>query len=281
MGGTAGKGGKGGTAGQGAAGTGGSSGGTSGGSGNGGKGGKGGKGGNGGTGGTITPSGGMAGDTEGGTGPGPGTGGSGGEGNAAPGGNGGESGSAGQSGQGGEGGLGGQGGAPVSVGPNLFFSEYVEASGTNPDALEVINKQGASVDLAGCAIHVYAAGSPTATLTIALTGTLANNDVLVVCTAAIESSCDLLAAGLDLSGDDAVDLTCSGETLDVIGRIGSDPGVRWGGMAVNTQDHTLVRLCTVTTGDRIGDNPFGPAQQWAAEDVDTVSGLGSNTCATP
>ena len=278
---SAGKGGKGGTGGDAGGGPKGGSGGTGG-----SKGGSGGTtGGTGGTGGSMMPMGGEGGDSGAGAGGdsgagtgGTGVGGTGGTGQAGQGGEGGEPPV--QAGAGGEDAFGGQGGAPVDLGPNLFFSEYVEASGTtNPDAVEIINQDGAAVNLGGCSVLVYANGSATATGTVALTGTITNNDVFVVCTSAIGTSCDQNAAALNFSGDDAVELRCGTNTLDVIGRIGTDPGTEWGTGNTTTLNHTLRRLCSVTTGDRDGSNGFGPAQQWAGLAVDTVSGLGSATCA--
>jgi predicted extracellular nuclease len=144
--------------------------------------------------------------------------------------------------------------------------------------VEIINKNGADVNLTGCSVLVYANGSATATGTVPLTGTLVNNDVFVLCTSAITTLCDQNAAALDFSGDDAVELRCSGNTLDVIGRIGTDPGTAWGAGTTSTLNHTLRRLCSVTAGDRDGTNGFNPSQQWAGLAVDTTAGLGSATC---
>jgi hypothetical protein len=278
VGGTSGKGGSAGKGGKGGAGA-------TGGTGAGGKGGSGTTGGTGATGGSQMPVGGEGGESGAGMGGqgGAGMGGTGGTGGTSQAGQGGEGGNGALGGEGGVGavaGEGGQGGATVHLGPNLFFSEYLEASGgTNPDAVEIINKDGASVGLTGCSILVYANGSPTATATVALTGTVTNNDVYVVCTSAISTLCDQNAAALSFSGDDALELRCGANTLDVIGRIGADPGTQWGTGTTTTLNHTLRRLCSVTTGDRDGTNQFGPAQQWAGLPVDTTSGLGSATCA--
>jgi hypothetical protein len=102
--------------------------------------------------------------------------------------------------------MGGAGGAPPMA-PNLYFTEYVE--GTNvADALEVFNASGAAVDLAGCEnrVHYQAAVGSTA---VTLSGTLAANDVIVVCLGNTSFACDSIAAALpNLTGDDAVELAC-------------------------------------------------------------------------
>jgi hypothetical protein len=70
----------------------------------------------------------------------------------------------------------------------------------------VFNASGAAVDLAGCEIRVHyqaAVGSTAVTLS----GTLAANDVIVVCLGNTSFACDSIAAALpNLTGDDAVEL---------------------------------------------------------------------------
>ena len=84
---------------------------------------------------------------------------------------------------------------------------------------------------------------------------------------------------MNFNGDDAVDLVCGGVTRDVIGQIGNDPGVEWGSGGTTTLNHTLRRLCTVTSGDPDGSNAFDPALQWAGLAIDDFSGIGSPACA--
>jgi predicted extracellular nuclease len=175
-------------------------------------------------------------------------------------------------------GEGGAGGAGESA-PNLFFSEYLEAATTDPDAVEIINKSGADMNLAGCTVLVHENGSVAATATIALSGTVDDGDVFVLCTAAIGARCDQTSAALDLDGNDAVVLRCGTTVLDVIGRtIGASPGSQWGNTTVGTLNQTLRRHCEVTIGDRNGENPFAPSAEWSSFAVGTVTGLGSATC---
>jgi hypothetical protein len=179
-------------------------------------------------------------------------------------------------------GMGGAGGMPPMA-PNLYFTEYVE--GTNvADAFEVFNGSGASVNLAGCEIRVHyqaAVGSTAVTLS----GTLAANDVFVVCLGNISFACNSVVGALqDLSGDDSVELACpvgaNMVTLDVIGQYGMnlDPGAEWGMGATGTQNATLRRNCAVTIGDRNATNAFMPSAEWTGRAVDNVSGLGGRLC---
>ena len=61
--------------------------------------------------------------------------------------------------------------------------------------------------------------------------------------------------------------------MDVIGRIGEDPGSYWGTEPTTTQDHTLIRKCDVFTGDPIGDDPFDPADEWLSYPQDNIDYL--------
>jgi predicted extracellular nuclease len=198
-----------------------------------------------------------------------GTGGTSGHGGTGPGGEGGIG------GEGGNGGVGGAGEPPL----NLFFSEYVENAGTNPRALEIINKTGVEVDLTGCAISIFRNAAVNATRTIALSGTIANNDVFVVCSAAIGSACDQVSGTLVFDGNDAVALRCGTTRLDIIGQnTGTAPTTQWGDTSVGTANQTLRRKCSVTTGDTNGTDTFTPSVQWVSLPVGTTSGLGSPTC---
>jgi hypothetical protein len=178
--------------------------------------------------------------------------------------------------------MGGTGGMPPMA-PNLYFSEYVEGANV-PDAFEVFNASGAAVNLAGCEIRVHyqaAVGSTAVTLS----GTLAANDVVVVCLGNTSFACDAVVAALpNLSGDDAVELACpvaaNMVTLDIIGQYGAmmDPGTEWGMGATGTQDATLRRNCSVTIGDRNATNAFNPATEWTGRAADNISGLGGRLC---
>ncbi|MFM7900675.1 MAG: lamin tail domain-containing protein, partial [Bacteroidota bacterium] len=82
------------------------------------------------------------------------------------------------------------------------------------------------------------------------------------------------------NGDDAIELTKNFGLIqvDIIGRIGEDPGNGWGVAPLSTVDQTLRRRSTATQG--INTNPaFGfPTlnSQWNAYAVDDVTGLGSH-----
>jgi hypothetical protein len=182
---------------------------------------------------------------------------------------------------------GGAGGAPAMA-PNLYFSEYIEGN-TIADAFEIYNASGATVNLAGCEIRVHYQAATMSTPYV-LSGMLASQDVVVVCLARISTACDLIAGTLpDLTGDDSVELVCpvggTMTTLDIIGQYGAglDPGAEWGGSGMDpgTQNQTLRRRCSVTSGDRNATNAFDPDDGWRGFAADNVSGLGARTCPCP
>ena len=170
----------------------------------------------------------------------------------------------------------------------LFFSEYIEGSSNNK-ALEIYNGTGAAIDLAanGYNIQMHFNGNPVATLTINLTGSVANGDVYVVAqssaSATILAQADQTNGSGWFNGDDAVVLRKGTTVIDVIGQIGSDPGTEWGTGLTSTADNTLRRKLTIETGDTNGSDAFDPSVEWDGFATDTFGGLGcySGTCVVP
>ena len=162
---------------------------------------------------------------------------------------------------------------------DLFISEYVEGSSNNK-AIEIYNPGTTAVDLAatGYKLQQYSNGSPTVSLTINLTGSVAPGDVYVfshaLANAAILAQADQ-SANLGLfNGNDAVALVKGTEIVDVIGQIGVDPGSQWGTGLASTMDNTLRRNASIVQGDTNGADPFDPAVEWTGYASDTFDGVG-------
>jgi hypothetical protein len=178
------------------------------------------------------------------------------------------------------GGAGGEAGAEVAPSgpPQLFFSEYVEGSGSFK-ALEIYALDATSLE--GCELDTYFNGKLEPGR-LSLHGVLARGELQVLCSSALATAqptiCDRSTA-LTFNGDDALALSCGGVTLDVIGQIGVDPGDAWSNGA--TLDHTLRRRCTVVAGRRDGSAAFSIDAEWQLYGVDTFSDLGKRTCPTP
>jgi hypothetical protein len=160
----------------------------------------------------------------------------------------------------------------------LYFSEYVEGSGSNK-AVEVYNDGLASVDSAACEVRFYFNGNTSPGNAISLSGTIAAGDVLVVCDDSIDDGtpCDILAGGSFFNGNDAVELVCDGTTLDVIGQIGDNPGDEWISNMVGTEDETLRRNCD-SSADPVGDDEFLPDVNWTSFANNTFDDLGQYIC---
>ncbi|HYP51527.1 MAG TPA: lamin tail domain-containing protein, partial [Pyrinomonadaceae bacterium] len=168
---------------------------------------------------------------------------------------------------------------------DLFFSEYIEGSSNNK-ALEIYNGTGSAINLstAGYVVQMYFNGAQSAGLSIALTGTVANNDVFVIAptnaNTTILDLADLKSGSSWFNGDDAVVLRkggANGQIVDVIGQIGSDPGTEWGTGSASTADNTIRRKGSVATGDTNSSDSFIPSNQWDGFVIDTFDGLGSHT----
>ena len=164
----------------------------------------------------------------------------------------------------------------------LFFSEYVEGSGTNK-ALEIFNGTSAPISLTGVYdVQICSNGNPICGLTIALNGSIASGDVFVLANnAAVPQNDQVNTAGW-FNGNDAVLLRKAGVVIDSIGQRGFDPGSQWGAGLVSTQDNTLRRKLAIQAGDTVDNDVFDPAIEWDGFAIDTFDGLGGHGgAATP
>ena len=138
---------------------------------------------------------------------------------------------------------------------NLFISEYAEGTSYNK-YIEIYNGTGSSVDLSDYDIWKITNGGNWPEYSLSLTGTLANNEVYIICSsnsnvsATILNAADTLWFSASWNGDDAVGLVKNGVLIDAVGN-GVDPGVAWdvAGVVEATRDYTLIRKCSVTHGD--------------------------------
>ena len=164
----------------------------------------------------------------------------------------------------------------------LIISEYIEGSSNNK-YLEIYNGTGAVINMDDYDIRIYSNGSNSVSTTINLDNVnLADGDVFVIANSSANiwsNTPDQTSGNLNFNGDDAVELynTATGQSVDIIGQIGNDPGSQWGSGSTTTKDHTLVRKANVTSGDTNGSDTFDPAVEWDGFNQDDVSYLGSHT----
>lgn len=162
---------------------------------------------------------------------------------------------------------------------DLFFSEYIEGSSSNK-AMEIYNPSDTVVDLTNYVVYRYNNGSLTATDSLFPQGTVAPGDVFVFgnpsANASILAQSDTTHTMTFYNGDDAVTLINmgTGDTLDIIGEIGVDPGSGWTVGTGATNNFTLVRKIGVQTGET--DWAFGAAQ-WDVFPIDMTDSLGTHT----
>jgi DNA/RNA endonuclease YhcR with UshA esterase domain len=166
---------------------------------------------------------------------------------------------------------------------DLFISEYIEGSSNNK-AFEIFNPTNSSVNLSNYVIYEVGNGG-SFTNTFNPDGILPSKQVYVISTDQADSVI-LNIADTSLSfpsvahfnGDDALILvnSLSGDTIDVFGVPGVDPGSEWpvtgiNGVIGSTKDNTLVRGPNIN----VGDTTWTVVQnQWYVYPQNTFSHLG-------
>jgi hypothetical protein len=143
----------------------------------------------------------------------------------------------------------------------LFFSEYIEDTQANK-VIEIYNPTSADVDFSAYAVNIYTNGATAPSFTFAGSGTLAAGATYVIAAIgnnnnldpAIAAVADSIFAVATFNGNDAIELTYLGDSIDVIGVIGEDPGQQgWTFGNASTSNHDLVRQPYVTA----------PSTNWA------------------
>ncbi len=165
--------------------------------------------------------------------------------------------------------------APCS---ELYFSEYLEGSSNNK-ALEIYNPTNAAINLSTYSVKAYNNGGLTISNSLQLPNkTIAAHDVYVIANAQAVASIlgvsDTTSTVTFFNGDDAVVLFKGTDTLDIIGKVGNDPGTNWTVGSGATSEFTLVRKMPVSKGQRrwtIG------ATEWNVFPQNTATYLGSHS----
>ncbi len=170
---------------------------------------------------------------------------------------------------------------------DIFISEYIEGSGSNK-AIELYNPTGMEIDLSAgnYSLELYSNGASAASQTLNLTDTIPAHDVLVLARssadAAILDTAEVTNDSvINFNGDDAIVLKKSDTVIDVIGKIGEDPGSQWGSGDTSTQNNTIRRKSDITSGDAHPEDAFDPSLEWDGFPQDTFEGLGchpANSC---
>lgn len=167
---------------------------------------------------------------------------------------------------------------------DIFFSEYIE-DGRNK-CLELFNPTNKAIDLSDYTIEVYSDGStsPIGTPWNFTGRTIGPMSVIVLCQGLSDirllSIRDYPFGFGSFNGDDAVVLKHDGRIIDVIGKVGCDPGEFWSGGGNKTEDVVLVRKACVDRGitnSGGGCSTFtGLASDWIAYSKIDYAHLGSH-----
>ncbi|MFT4653711.1 MAG: putative extracellular nuclease, partial [Patiriisocius sp.] len=163
---------------------------------------------------------------------------------------------------------------------DVFISEYIEGSSNNK-AIEIYNSGTDSVSLEGYVLEIYFNGAATASGNVSLSGNLAGGSTYVI--GHSSAGADIINVAsittvIGFNGDDTVMLRNElGDLLDVVGQFNFDPGSRWSGNGVSTQNATIVRNTNIETGDTNANDAFDPSIEWTAFPIDTFDGLGAHT----
>ena len=173
---------------------------------------------------------------------------------------------------------------------DLFISEYGEGAPGNRKFVEIFNGTGADVNLSQYELlrATNGGGWPTTgTAILALSGTLANGETLVVA----HNAADVTGADIynptfaSWNGDDAIGLFKNDVLIDVVGTPDADPGSGWSVAGTNnaTVDNILVRKSSVSAGNTNWSTSAGTSTEdsewiisrvWSAVDPSTPVTLG-------
>lgn len=168
----------------------------------------------------------------------------------------------------------------------LFFSEYIEGTSYNK-ALEIYNPTVDLIDLDqdDYSVRFYYNGNTAPSGILKLTGILSPDNTYIIANPgadqAITHVADILYSNMGFNGDDAIMLFKGDSVIDIIGRVGEDPGSEWGAGLFSTQDNTLRRRSEISTGDQNPYDVFDPFMEWEGFSLNTFDGLGSHQLNAP
>jgi len=149
------------------------------------------------------------------------------------------------------------------TGTDLLISEYIEDG--NQKYIEVYNPTNATITASNYGLRLFSNGSPSATYTAALTGTIPANSTQILrglnATTNPNSQSTIYSTAVNFNGDDAIGIfTTAGGQIDLFGNIGCDPGTEWTSGTINTSTVTLRRvpasIIRVTTDPTNTSCPF-------------------------
>src|SRR5690554_5701680 len=153
---------------------------------------------------------------------------------------------------------------------DLFISEYIEGSSVNK-AIEVYNPSPNTINDTGYELHLFSNGNTAANGFFTFSGSIPAYSTYVIANSGANATILAIAdttnnSAINWNGDDAILLMDNnGDTLDIFGVIGVDPGSGWSITGTNstngtTANQTLVRDPSVQEGNK--DWSVSSASEW-------------------
>jgi hypothetical protein len=169
--------------------------------------------------------------------------------------------------------------SPTPVYGDLIISQIVEGSDNNK-AVELYNGTAAAIDLSGCTLSQYDNGATTATVAIALSGTIPSKKAFVIsrpvnhdpvpCTPTITALADFTSYQLTFNGDDVLELRRESTPVDRFGTVSAGAsGSYWTAKARNA---TATRKTSVTNASATFS-----LDEWDFSGTDDLTGLGTHS----
>lgn len=160
----------------------------------------------------------------------------------------------------------------------LFFSEYVEGSGSNK-AVEIFNPTDRTIALSDYQFKLYSNGNTNATSSYQFTGDIAPKGTVVLVTSSsrasdeLKAKADQFSGAVNFNGDDYIELTKGDTIVDGVGVYGNR--TNWGANV------TFVRKPTIAQGDNDRTDAFDAAVEWNRQSSDDFSFLGAHEFTGP
>lgn len=144
----------------------------------------------------------------------------------------------------------------------IIISQYVETdSGTDPKGVELWNASDSTIDFTQDKLEILLGrngGTPSVEVSID-TGSLGARQLLVIGTSGIINYVDSIlpdtqyvSENFNFNGDDALVVVVGGDTTDVFGQPGNDPGSSWSCNGVSTAAQNIALKAGISSGDTVG-----------------------------
>ena len=158
---------------------------------------------------------------------------------------------------------------------DLIFSAYIEGSSNNK-ALEIFNGTGNSIDLSSYSVKLFSNGNTNPSNTLNLSGTLLNNETLVIVYPSsgekLKSYANMESAVCNFNGNDTIRLYNNDVVVD---QFGNDPtgvnpsnftGEDANGVTISAADYSLLRISDLNV---VGKSDTFTFSEWCGYSIDT------------